>query len=143
MINVNPNAQQAPETVSSLQLESMAPFASAETQANSFAAILPLIAQQAIKTSKWVTVIGASREQIEALAESGVSRARIRWIQGKDNDQREWATEQAILAGTSGVVISWLDPVSTRMQQRIKMASRVSQTQSFVFSESTLRTPLH
>lgn len=107
------------------------------------ASVLPTVVAQAMKTHKWVTVIGASREQIESLAEQGISRGRIRWIQGKDNDQREWATEQAILAGTSGVVISWLEAVSPRTQQRITMASRVSQTTSFIFSELTLRTPLH
>lgn len=117
---------------------------SADTaQQQQFAELLPLVVAQAMKSSKWITLIGVSREQIEQLAEAGVSRARIRWIQGKNHDQREWATEQALLAGTSGVVISCLAPVQPRTQQRFKMASRMSDTHSFIFTTSTLPTPLH
>jgi len=105
--------------------------------------MLAIIAQQAMKSSKWVTVVGGKREQIEQLAAAGVNRTRIRWIQGKDADQREWATEQALLAGTSAVVVSWLTPLEKRSSMRFKMASRASCTQHFLFSESTLPTPLH
>lgn len=102
-----------------------------------------LIAQQAMKTAKWITVIGGRREHIEVLAAAGVSRSRIRWVQGRDQDQREWATEQALLAGTSSVVVSWLGELSPRANQRLKLAGRASQTLSFVFPDMVRPDPLH
>lgn len=102
-----------------------------------------LIAQQAMKTAKWITVIGGRREHIEVLAAAGVSRSRIRWVQGRDQDQREWATEQALLAGTSSVVVSWLGELSPRTNQRLKLAGRASQTLSFVFPDMVRPDPLH
>ena len=105
--------------------------------------VLYRVQSLALRTSQWVTVIGGCREAIAQLVAAGVSRNRIRWIGGRDHDHREWATEQALLAGTSSVVLSFLDQISPRMQQRIKMASKMSQTHSFVFNELPSRTPLH
>jgi len=105
--------------------------------------VLNRVQSLALRTSQWVTVIGGCREAIAQLVAAGVSRNRIRWIGGRDHDHREWATEQALLAGTSSLVLSFLEQISPRMQQRIKMASKMSQTHSFVFNELPSRTPLH
>ena len=105
--------------------------------------VLYRVQSLALRTSQWVTVIGGCREAIAQLVAAGVSRNRIRWVGGRDHDHREWATEQALLAGTSSVVLSFLEQISPRMQQRIKMASKMSQTHSFVFKELPSRTPLH
>ncbi|MEA3588356.1 SOS-response cell division inhibitor [Pseudidiomarina sp. 1APP75-27a] len=109
-----------------------------------FASLMPRIQSLALRTKQWVTVIGGSREAIQQLVNAGVSRSRIRWVAGRDADQREWATEQALLAGTSSVVLSFLGDVSSsRVAQRLKMARKVSQTHSFIFHNQPSRSPLH
>lgn len=105
--------------------------------------VLPQLQALALRTHQWVTVIGAPREIIEQLVAAGISRSRIRWVYGRDQDEREWATEQALLAGTSSIVLSWLGDLSHRSEQRLKMASKVSQTYSFVFNPLPSLTPLH
>ncbi|RUO63009.1 hypothetical protein [Pseudidiomarina insulisalsae] len=109
-----------------------------------FAVMIPRIQSLALRTKQWVTVIGGSRDIVRQLVNAGVSRSRIRWVGGRDADQREWATEQALLAGTSSVVLSFLDGLSSpRVSQRLKMASKVSQTHSFVFQSLPSQSPLH
>lgn len=108
-----------------------------------FSELLQRIQSLALRTQQWITVVGGHRDQIAQLVQAGVSRHRIRWIAGRDHDHREWATEQALLAGTSSLVVSFLGELSPRMQQRIKMASKMSHTHSFVLHESPSRTPLH
>ncbi len=109
-----------------------------------FAAMMPRVQSLALRTKQWVTVIGGSRDVIQQLVNAGVSRSRIRWVAGRDADQREWATEQALLAGTSSVVLSFLDALSSpRVAQRLKMASKVSHTHSFVFRAPPSQSPLH
>ncbi|CAB0150645.1 hypothetical protein PSI9734_01088 [Pseudidiomarina piscicola] len=109
-----------------------------------FASLMPRIQSLALRTKQWVTVIGGNRDAIQQLVNAGVSRARIRWVAGRDADQREWATEQALLAATSSVVLSFLgDFSSPRVAQRLKMASKVSATHSFIFHEQPSQSPLH
>ncbi|GAB3288224.1 SOS-response cell division inhibitor [Pseudidiomarina andamanensis] len=105
--------------------------------------LLPRLHALSLRTHQWVTVIGARREVIEQLVAAGISRTRIRWVHGRNQDEREWATEQALLAGTSSLVLSWLGDLSPRMQQRLKMASKVSHTHSFVFNDLPSLPPLH
>lgn len=105
--------------------------------------VLPRIQALSLRTNQWITVIGAPRDVVEQLVAAGVSRTRIRWVHGRNQDEREWATEQALLAGTSSIVLSWLGELSPRMQQRLKMASKVSQTHSFVLNDLPSPTPLH
>ncbi|RZQ56017.1 SOS-response cell division inhibitor [Pseudidiomarina tainanensis] len=105
--------------------------------------VLPRLHALSLRTHQWVTVIGARREVIEQLVAAGISRTRIRWVHGRNQDEREWATEQALLAGTSSLVLSWLGEMSPRMQQRLKMASKVSHTHSFVFNDLPSLPPLH
>ena len=105
--------------------------------------VLPRLHALSLRTHQWVTVIGARREVIEQLVAAGISRTRIRWVHGRNQDEREWATEQALLAGTSSLVLSWLGDMSPRMQQRLKMASKVSHTHSFVFNDLPSLSPLH
>ncbi len=105
--------------------------------------LLPRLAALSARTSQWITIIGASREVVEQLVAAGISRTRIRWVYGRDQDEREWATEQALLAGTSSIVLTWLGDLAPRMQQRLKMASKVTHTHSFVFNEAPTLTPLH
>src|SRR5690606_23800102 len=69
--------------------------------------VLPRLHALSLRTHQWVTVIGARREVIEQLVAAGISRTRIRWVHGRNQDEREWATEQALLAGTSSLVLSW------------------------------------
>lgn len=114
-----------------------------ETSTNSLGDILPRLHALSLRTNQWITVIGARRDLIEQLVNAGISRSRIRWVHGRSQDEREWATEQALLAGTSSLVLSWLGELSPRMQQRLKMASKVSQTHSFVFNDLPSLTPLH
>ncbi len=121
----------------------MADYAETSLGDARFDDVLNRVQSLALRTSQWVTVIGGCREAIAQLVAAGISRNRIRWIGGRDHDHREWATEQALLAGTSSLVVSFLEQISPRMQQRIKMASKVSQTHSFVFNEKPSRTPLH
>ncbi|HET8815987.1 MAG TPA: hypothetical protein VFM61_00905 [Pseudidiomarina sp.] len=133
-------AQQFLETVESTPWNGQE---SAHLATHQFNDVLPRIQALAMRTSEWITVIGGSRHVIDAMVQSGISRARIRWVVGKNQDQREWATEQALLASTSSVVLSWLDDLTPRMQQRLKMASKVSHTHSFVFNALPSLTPLH
>lgn len=109
-----------------------------------FSLMMPRIQSLAFRTTQWVTVIGGSRAIVQQLVDAGVSRGKIRWVAGRDAEQREWATEQALLAGTSSVVLSFLDHYSSpRVHQRFKMASKVSQTHSFVFRTPPSQSPLH
>lgn len=110
---------------------------------NNFSSVLPRLHALSLRTHQWITVIGASRDVIEQLVAAGISRSRIRWVHGRNQDEREWATEQALLAGTSSLVLSWLNELAPRMQQRLKMASKVSNTHSFVFNDLPSLTPLH
>lgn len=105
--------------------------------------VLPRLQALSLRTHQWITVIGARRDVVEQLVAAGISRTRIRWVHGRNQDEREWATEQALLAGTSSIVLSWLGELSPRMQQRLKMASKVSQTHSFVLNDLPSPTPLH
>lgn len=128
---------------SAINVNQVAEHAEASVGDARFDDVLYRVQSLALRTSQWVTVIGGCREAVAQLVAAGVSRNRIRWIGGRDHDHREWATEQALLAGTSSVVLSFLEQISPRMQQRIKMASKMSQTHSFVFNELPSRTPLH
>lgn len=94
-------------------------------------------------TNQWVTVVGGSRAFIAQLMAAGIPATQIRWLRSSNTQQREWALEQASLAGTSGVIIGWLNQLSPRFCQRVKMASRLSQTKSFLFEEDTLIPHLH
>lgn len=114
-----------------------------ESNCQHIESLLPRIQALSLRTHQWITVIGARREVIEQLVAAGISRTRIRWVHGRNQDEREWATEQALLAGTSSIVLSWLAELSPRMQQRLKMASKVSQTHSFVLNDLPSPTPLH
>jgi len=114
-----------------------------ESNCQHIESLLPRIQALSMRTHQWITVIGARREVIEQLVAAGISRTRIRWVHGRNQDEREWATEQALLAGTSSIVLSWLGELSPRMQQRLKMASKVSQTHSFVLNDLPSPTPLH
>ncbi|MBR9907603.1 MAG: SOS-response cell division inhibitor [Gammaproteobacteria bacterium] len=114
-----------------------------ESNCQHIESLLPRIQALSLRTHQWITVIGARREMIEQLVAAGISRTRIRWVHGRNQDEREWATEQALLAGTSSIVLSWLGELSPRMQQRLKMASKVSQTHSFVLNDLPSPTPLH
>ncbi|RUO49034.1 hypothetical protein [Pseudidiomarina donghaiensis] len=114
-----------------------------ESNCQHIESLLPRLQALSVRTHQWITVIGARREVIEQLVAAGISRTRIRWVHGRNQDEREWATEQALLAGTSSIVLSWLGELSPRMQQRLKMASKVSQTHSFVLNDLPSPTPLH
>ena len=94
-------------------------------------------------SEQWITVVGGQREFIAQLVAAGVPSQRIRWLRTHNQTQREWALEQALLTGTSGVIIGWLGTVDSRFSQRVKMASRLSQTQCFLFEEDTLLSHLH
>lgn len=97
----------------------------------------------ACSSEQWITVVGGQREFIAQLLSAGIPMHRIRWFRTANQQQREWALEQATLAGTSGVIIGWLNGIESRFNQRIKMASRLSQTESFLFEEDTLFSHLH
>ncbi|EKE81502.1 SOS-response cell division inhibitor [Idiomarina xiamenensis] len=112
-------------------------------QADEFEHLVQQVVHLAAKSQKWVTVVGASRQLLERLVMAGVNRNRIRWIHARDEEQREWATEQAILSGTSGIVVGWLSALTPRSQRRLQMASRVSQTVSFLFTPDTLQPAIH
>ncbi|RUO78654.1 SOS-response cell division inhibitor [Pseudidiomarina taiwanensis] len=118
-------------------------FQSEEHLSLDLISVVEQVAATAIRTNDWITVIGGNRDVIAALVQAGVSRGRIRWVVGRDADQREWATEQALLAGTSSVVLSWLEHLTPRAQQRLKMASKVSATQSYIFNDIPSLAPLH
>ncbi|MGM0481886.1 MAG: SOS-response cell division inhibitor [Pseudomonadota bacterium] len=94
-------------------------------------------------TERWITVVGGQREFIAQLLAAGVASQRVRWLRTNDPQQRQWAVEQAMLSGTSSVVVGWLDDIEPRFNQRIKMACRLSHTKSFLFEENTLLTHLH
>ena len=94
-------------------------------------------------SEQWITVVGGNREFIAQLLASGVPSSRIRWLRTGNSTEREWALEQATLAGTSAVIIGWLSKVDARFCQRVKMASRLSQSQHFLFEEDTLLSHLH
>lgn len=94
-------------------------------------------------SEQWITVVGGQREFIATLVASGVPSQRIRWLRTQNQTQREWALEQAILTGTSGVIIGWLGTRDSRFSQRVKMASRLSRTECFLFEEDTLLSHLH
>ncbi|MDT7526470.1 MAG: hypothetical protein R3273_08645 [Pseudidiomarina maritima] len=115
----------------------------ATATSSSLEALLPRLHALSLRSHQWVTVIGATRDVVEKLVAAGISRTRIRWVCGRNQDEREWATEQALLAGTSSIVLSWLGELAPRTQQRLKMASKVSHTHSFIFDEQPSRTPLH
>ena len=105
--------------------------------------------EQAITTAldcsseRWITIVGGQREFIAQLVAAGVPSQRIRWLRSTNQTQREWALEQALLTGTSGVIIGWVSTLDSRFNQRVKMASRLSQTQCFLFEEDTLLSHLH
>lgn len=94
-------------------------------------------------SEQWITVVGGQREFIGQLLAAGIPSQRVRWLRTNDFQQRQWAVEQALLSGTSSIVIGWLDDIAPRFSQRIKMATRLSQTKSFLFEENTLLTHLH
>ena len=95
------------------------------------------------ESEKWITIVGGNREFIAELLAAGIPKQRIRWLRTGDHTQREWALEQATLAGTSAVIVGWLDGLEQRFCQRIKMACRLSQTKSFLFEEDALFPHLH
>ncbi|MDV6317240.1 SOS-response cell division inhibitor [Idiomarina sp. HP20-50] len=101
--------------------------------------------QQALqlKPSQWVTVIGGDKDLIQQLIACGVAESQIRWLRSHSPERCEWALEQALLAGTSSMVIGYLDSVSNRTWQRAKMASKLSETQYFLFDKNTLTSHLH
>jgi len=101
--------------------------------------------QQALqhKPSQWVTVIGGDKELIQQLIACGVAESQIRWLRSDSSERCEWALEQALLAGTSSIVIGYLDSVSNRTWQRARMASKLSKTQYFLFDKNTLTSHLH
>lgn len=101
--------------------------------------------QQALqsKPSQWVTVIGGDKGIIQQLIACGVAESQIRWLRSDSSERCEWALEQALLAGTSSMVIGYLDSVSNRTWQRARMASKLSKTQYFLFDKNTLTSHLH
>ncbi|MCA1766923.1 MAG: SOS-response cell division inhibitor [Idiomarina sp.] len=103
------------------------------------------VVQQALqqKPSQWVTVIGGDKNVIQQLIACGVADSQIRWLRSNSEERCEWALEQALLAGTSSIVIGYLDSVSNRTWQRAKMASKLSETQYFLFDKNTLTSHLH
>lgn len=92
---------------------------------------------------QWITVVGGQRHFIAELLAAGIAKERIRWLRTADSQQRSWAIEQAILAGNSGIVVGWLPSIDARLQQRIRLAGRLTTTKSFLFEEDTLLTHLH
>ncbi|MCK7458863.1 SOS-response cell division inhibitor [Idiomarina aminovorans] len=103
------------------------------------------VVQQALqqKPSQWVTVIGGDKNMIQELIACGVAESQIRWLRNNSAERCEWALEQALLAGTSSMVIGYLDSVSNRTWQRARMASKLSETQYFLFDKNTLTSHLH
>ncbi|MGM0429592.1 MAG: SOS-response cell division inhibitor [Pseudomonadota bacterium] len=103
------------------------------------------VVQQALqqKPSQWVTVIGGDKNVIQQLIACGVAESQIRWLRSHSVERCEWALEQALLAGTSSMVIGYLDSVSNRTWQRARMASKLSETQYFLFDKNTLTSHLH
>ncbi|KPD20708.1 hypothetical protein [Idiomarina abyssalis] len=103
------------------------------------------VVQQALqqKPSQWVTVIGGDKDVIQQLIACGVAESQIRWLRSHSAERCEWALEQALLAGTSSMVIGYLDSVSNRTWQRARMASKLSETQYFLFDKNTLTSHLH
>ena len=109
-----------------------------------YSAIVPVV-QQALqqKPSQWGTVIGGDKDVIQQLIACGVAESQIRWLRSHSAERCEWALEQALLAGTSSMVIGYLDSVSNRTWQRARMASKLSETQYFLFDKNTLTSHLH
>ena len=103
------------------------------------------VVQQALqqKPSQWVTVIGGDKDVIQQLIACGVAESQIRWLRSHSAERCEWALEQALLAGTSSMVIGYLDSISNRTWQRARMASKLSETQYFLFDKNTLTSHLH
>ena len=87
---------------------------------------------------RWITVIGGQASFVQQLVNAGIPRQRIRWLRPGKTDDRAWALEQAVLSGTSDVVVAWVSGFDKRAAQRIRLSSRVSQTQSFMFEEDVL-----
>jgi cell division inhibitor SulA len=106
---------------------------------------LSLTVQQALrqKPDQWVTVIGGDRHIIEQLVAFGVAESQIRWLRTHSHEQCEWALEQALLAGTSSLVIGYLESVSNRTRQRARMTSKLSDTSYYLFDKNTRTTHLH
>lgn len=101
--------------------------------------------QQALqqKPDQWVTVIGGDRHIIEQLVAFGVAKSQIRWLRTHSHEQCEWALEQALLAGTSSLVIGYLESVSNRTWQRARLTSKLSDTSYYLFDKNTRTTHLH
>lgn len=106
---------------------------------------LSLTLQQALqqKPGQWITVIGGDRHIIEQLIAFGVAESQIRWLRTHSHEHCEWALEQALLAGTSSLVIGYLDSVSNRTWQRARMTSKLSDTSYYLFDKNTRTTHLH
>jgi cell division inhibitor SulA len=92
---------------------------------------------------RWITVIGGHSQFIQQLVNAGIPRQRIRWLRPGKTHDRAWALEQAVLSGTSDVVVAWVSGFDKRAVQRIRLSSRLSQTQSFMFEEDVLTPHLH
>ena len=92
---------------------------------------------------RWITVIGGHGHFVQQLVDAGIPRQRIRWLRPGKTHDRAWALEQAVLSGTSDVVVAWVSGFDKRAVQRIRLSSRLSQTQSFMFEEDVLTPHLH
>lgn len=101
------------------------------------------VAAMLCDSRRWVTVVGATRAIVQQLVNAGVPRERIRWIHARDHAQREWATEQALLAGNSEIVLGWFKPTSQLSEKRLRWALKASNTKGLLFDDSALAVDLH
>lgn len=79
------------------------------------------------QSERWITLVAPPYlPYAPALAVHGVELSRLLLVQTPAVDERLWACEQALRAGSCGAVIAWLNQVHEHALKRLQLAAETS-----------------
>lgn len=79
------------------------------------------------QSERWITLVAPPYlPYAPALANHGVKLSRLLLVQAPVANERLWACEQALRAGSCGAVMAWLNQVHERAVKRLQLAAETS-----------------
>ena len=108
---------------------------------NQLALLAPALAKLS-QHGRWIVLVGAPKfDYKEFFQQFGIASDKILLVHPKDQLDALWATEQALMSGTSSAVLAWPGSISDRDMRRLQLASKSAKALAFVFQAAKQPTP--
>lgn len=109
---------------------------SAPDDLSQLAILAPTLAKLS-QQGRWIVLVGAPKFDYKTFfLQFGIASDKVLMVHPKDQLDALWATEQALMTGTSSAVLAWPGHISRRDMRRLQLASKSAKALAFVFQNT-------